>query len=106
MFLALLAVLTLVLAARLDLLKRLGLTLLLRGLARLTVGICLVGHPVTDRPSVQKRRLRRLGQCASLLSRKLPVTLRYGAGYFSDLNQKPAIPLLRSSSHASPHSVV
>ena len=80
-FLALLAVLTLLLAARLDLLQRLGLTLLLRGLGRLTVGICLAGHPVTDRPSVQKRRLRRLGQCAILLSRKSPVTLRYIAGF-------------------------
>ncbi|MBD8699001.1 hypothetical protein IFT54_04135 [Sphingomonas sp. CFBP 13714] len=96
-----LAVLTLLLAARLDLLQRLGLTLLLCGLGQLTVGICLAGHPVTDRPSVQKRRLRRLSQCAILLSRKSPVTLRYGASYFSDVNRKTAIPLSRSASRAS-----
>jgi hypothetical protein len=40
----LLAVLTLLLAARLDLLQRLGLTLLLRGLGRLTVGTRPAGY--------------------------------------------------------------
>ncbi len=45
------------------------------------MSICFAAHPVTNRSPVQQRRLRWLGQRAILLSRKSPVTLRYGAGF-------------------------